>query len=72
MKKFEVNTEVTARSVCDHNCVWTAVVLKRTPKTVTVKMDNGDVKTCRIQDRGEGEYIFPLGVYSMAPVMRAS
>ncbi len=70
--KFKANQEIKARSICDHNCIWTAKVLKRTAKMVTIEID-GEVKRCKIQDMGDGrEFIFPKGQYSMAPVMWAA
>lgn len=74
MKKFTVNQKIKARSICDHNCVWEGEVLKRTTKTVTVRVDgeNGP-KRCKIHLDGEGnEFIYPLGRYSMCPIMRAA
>jgi hypothetical protein len=72
MKKFEANTEISARSICDHECIFEATVLKRTAKTVTIKY-RGEEKRCKIHvdSYDGGEYIFPMGQYSMAPIMRA-
>jgi hypothetical protein len=44
--------------------------MSRTEKSVVI-FGNGEVKRCKIHDDGEGEFIFPLGRYSMAPVLRA-
>lgn len=47
MKQFEVGKEYNVRSICNHDCIWTYKVIKRTAKTVT--LDNGEeIKTCRI------------------------
>ena len=74
MKKFEVGKEYSVRSICDHECVWTYKIVKRTACTVTI--DDGEkVKTCRINKkiseyRG-AEIIYPNGNYSMCPILSA-
>lgn len=74
MKKFEVGKEYSMRSACDHDCVWTYTVIDRTDKTVKIT-DGKETKVCKINAKvseGSGtESIFPLGRYSMAPVLRA-
>lgn len=74
MKKFEVGKIYSMRSPCDHECVWTYTVINRTAQTVTIT-DGKDVKKCRVikklsEYRGS-ETIFPLGQYSMAPMLTA-
>lgn len=70
-RRIKVGDVLKARSVCDHDCVFTATVLKRTTSTVTVKV-NGYVepKTTKIRtvDGVEGAYC--LGRYSMAPFFK--
>lgn len=74
MKKFEVGKEYSMRSACDHNCVWTYTVIGRTDKTVKIT-DGKETKTCKINAKvsewAGTESIYPLGRYSMAPVLRA-
>lgn len=74
MKKFEIGTTYTMSSACDHNCVWTYTVIKRTAATVTIT-DGTETRTCRIsKDWSEyrgAETILPLGKYSMCPVLSA-
>jgi hypothetical protein len=67
---FTVGRTYTCRSIGDHNCIWSFVVTSRTEKSVVI-FGNGEVKRCKIHDEGEGEFIFPLGRYAMAPVLRA-
>ena len=68
MKTFEINKTYSVRSICDHNCIWTFEVLKRTKSTITLmEVDTKEVKTCRIN----AETVFPLGKYSMCPVLSA-
>ena len=71
MKKFEVNQKYFASSPCDHNCIWTFRVIKRTEKTVLLKNEYGDLKRCKIHEFKDEEYCYPLGSYSMCPVLSA-
>ncbi len=67
---MENETTLTARSACDHNCIFTAKLIKRTAKTATVKAMN-ITRRCKIYTNSEGkEYIFALGKYSMAPIFK--
>ncbi len=69
MKLFEIGKKYECRSCCDHNCKWEFTVTGRTEKQIT--LDNG--KRYGIKDDGFGiEIIFPLGRYSMAPILRAN
>ena len=71
MKTFKPGNTYTGRSICDHNCIFSAKVLKRTLKTVTVITQNEE-KRCKVHlDESGEEYIFPFGRYSMAPIIRA-
>lgn len=72
MKKFEANQEIKARSICDSNCVFEAVVVKRTAKTVTINLRNEEKRVKIYTDDDGVEFIFPFGQYSMAPIMRAA
>jgi len=71
MKRFKEGMKLSARSACDHNCVFEGRVLKRSPKTVVVETDLHGVKRCKIHENEDGEFIFPFGKYSMCPVFRA-
>jgi hypothetical protein len=72
MKRFQVNVEYTARSICDYDCVFRFRISRRTEKNVWVYGESLDKPTRRAVKRdGEGEYILPLGNYSMAPMLRA-
>lgn len=70
IKRFYENKEYTSRSVCDHNCIFYARVIKRTAKTVTVKIDGYDIMTKKIYIY-DGFESFKMGNYSMAPIFRA-
>ena len=69
MKKFEVNKKYYGTSACDHNCIFELVVLARTEKSIKVLFEN-KIKTLKLHNC-DGEFVFPLGRYSMAPVIRA-
>lgn len=74
MKKFEIGKNYSCRSICDHDCEWTFTVVKRTEKTITIT-DGKETKTCRINGKistqDDREMIYPLGKYSMCPILRA-
>ena len=70
MKKFEVGKKYNCRSFCDHDCIWTLEVIARTAKTITLSGDCEPVRrTVAVMDGIE--FVFPLGHYSMAPILRA-
>lgn len=61
---------LTARSICDYECVFTAQVIERKGNFATVKA-MGNTKRVKIYNTGDGEFIYALGKYSMAPIFRA-
>lgn len=74
MRKFEVGKTYSMRSACDHNCVWTYTVTARTAQTITLTYGKESIR-CRINKkiseyRG-AESVFPIGKYSMAPILSA-
>ena len=74
MTKFEAGKTYFMRAIGDHECVWKYTVTKRTASTVT--LDNGkETILCKINKKvsewNNTESVFPLGRYSMAPVLRA-
>ena len=69
MKKFEIGKEYFDTSACDHNCIFTIRIVKRTEKTVTFERD-GETRRTKLFSDERGEYIIP-DRYSMAPVFRA-
>lgn len=74
MKTFEIGKTYSMSSVCDHNCVWTYTVVKRTAQTVTLD-DGKETKVCRINKQSseyrDAETVYPLGRYSMCPSLSA-
>ena len=71
MKQFEAGKTYTTRSICDHDCVISVTIEKRTAKTVTATV-RGKSKTFRVAEYDGAEYIKPWGSYSMAPMIRAA
>ena len=74
MKKFEIGKEYNMKSACNHDCVWTYKVIARTNATVTIT-DGIKNKVCRINKQiseyRNAESIYPLGQYSMSPILSA-
>ena len=69
--KFQAGQKLQTRSICDHNCIFTGTVVKRTEKTATIDAGRGE-KRCKIYHDTDGaEYVFPFGQFSMAPIFRA-
>ena len=71
MKKFEVGKLYSMRSACDHNCIWSYTVIKRTAKTVTLQALDGEIINNRVKEYENQEFCKPLGTYSMSPTLRA-
>ena len=69
---FEVGKVYSCRSACDSNCVWSFVVVSRTAKQVVLVGDDmAEVRRGIVEHDGV-ECCFPLGKYSMAPIIRAT
>lgn len=64
---FEVGRTYWTRSACDHNCIITATIAKRTAKTVTTT----EGKRFGVRIWNGVETFQPWGRYSMAPVIGA-
>jgi len=70
MNTIQPNTTLTARSICDFDCIFKVEVIERKGSFVTVKA-MGNVKRVKVMADDRGEYIYALGKYSMAPIFRA-
>jgi len=68
MTKFEEGKKYYCTSVCDQNCRWEYIITKRTDKSVWIGKDRFKINESY---NNEYEYIYPLGKYSMAPVLQA-
>lgn len=71
MNRFTQGQHLAARAICNSDCIYRSIVLKRTAKTVTIN-DYGEVKRCKIHTDDCGEYIYPHGRHSMAATFHAS
>ena len=80
--KFEVGKTYFTRSACDHNCVFSYTVVRRTAKCVWLKEDGkhaSDTVVRRSISLGpiggvtydNAEHCYPDGRYSMCPVLTA-
>jgi len=65
--KFEIGKEYSTRSICDHDCIITETIVKRTAKSVTTEKG----KRFMVKVWEGVEYIMPWGRYSMSPILRA-
>lgn len=69
---FQVGQTYSCRSICDHNCIWSYTIARRTAATITTT----DGETFRISRRLTAhagvECVMPMGSYSMAPILRAA
>lgn len=77
MAKFEINSIYITRSICDSNCVFGYRVVKRTAKRVTLiehvnGVDRGEQFIKGVSEYEGVESCYPLGTYSMAPIIRAN
>ncbi len=74
MTKFKIDETYSCKSVCDQDCVWSFIVISRTDKTITLADQDRKVVTKKISMHYDGttETCFPLGRYSMAPILKAA
>lgn len=70
--KFQPGLKYSARSVCDYNCIWTFTVIKRTAKFITIEDQYGETKRVGVKVWDTSETAYPLGNYSMCPVIDAA
>lgn len=80
IRKFEVGTVYSTRSICDHDCIFRWVVVKRTAKSVWLQSVGGpelkpygDVTRRSITKHysDNAELVYPSGKYSMCPILTA-
>lgn len=73
MIKFEVGKTYETRSACDHDCIFSYTVVKRTAKRITIKKRNKGKEYIVGTYEYEGvEHARPEGKYSMCPVINAN
>jgi hypothetical protein len=70
MTTIQSNTTITAKSICDFNCIFTAYVVERKGDYVRLQMD-GKTFSKKVKKSFDGsEYVLALGSYSMAPAFK--
>ena len=69
--QFEVGHRYHCRSACDHECIWTFAVIRRTQRSIWLNDHDGNVIRKVIKTSNGIEHVLPLGSYSMAPVLTA-
>lgn len=69
---FQVGKTYTARSACDHECVFAWTVVARTAKQITLKDKHGRVTKRGIRTYDGVEVCSPDGRYSMSPSIYAN
>lgn len=75
MKKFEIGKTYKMGFVGDADLFVEYKVIARTACTITLEDEKGKTKKCRINktisEMDNREAVYPLGRYSMAPILRA-
>lgn len=71
VQRFEVGQVYATRSLCDYDCIYRFTVTARTDKTVTLGYHGQRVRRKVFIVDGV-EWTYPLGSYSMCPIIRAS
>jgi len=70
MNTIKTGQTLTARSICDSDCVFVAEVVERKGAFAIVKT-MGQVKRVKVHSNADGEFLYALGRYSMSPTFRA-
>jgi hypothetical protein len=72
VKKFETGKKYFCRSICDHNCIWSFVIVKRTEKSIYFsEIGSAGVSRKSLRVWNGVECFSPMGVYSMSPIVTA-
>lgn len=69
-KTIKAGQTLTARSICDYNCIYKLEVLSRKGAFAVIKWMNNEMRKKVLVDSDGREFIMPER-YSMAPVFRA-
>lgn len=73
VERFEVGKIYSCRSACDHDCIFSFKVVKRTEKTVWLEAyGKVTARRVRISAYDKCEACDPHGIYSMSPVLHAT
>lgn len=71
MRQFEIGTTYYERSAGDWDCVFQFEVVARTEKTISIARRDGSIVRRRVIKLENAEMCFPMGRYSMCPVITA-
>ena len=71
MKTFKIGTTYSTRSICNHDCIFSFKILRRTAKSVWVNVDGKTVRRA-IEVWDNKETFYPFGKYSMAAIISAN
>ena len=69
-KTIKAGQTLTARSICDYNCIYKLEVLSRKGAFAVIKWMNNEMRKKVLIDSDGREFIMPER-YSMAPVFKA-
>lgn len=67
---IQTGTILTATSIGNSDCIWTAKVIERKGNFITAII-NGEVVRKKVNFYNGEEFVYLLGKYSMAPTFRA-
>ena len=68
MNTIKSGQKLTAKSICDHNCIFELEVIERKGNFATIKYD-GKIRKTKVREIWGEEYLRP-DTYSMAPTFR--
>lgn len=70
-RKIKAGDTLTARSICDSACTWTAKVIARKGDFITCAVSGEkDLIRKKVKEYNGQEYALLLGSYSMAPTFK--
>lgn len=69
--QFVVGGSYSCTSACDSGCRWSFRVTRRTASSIWIADDDGKITRRKVEVYRGAEMVFPLGKYSMAPIIRA-
>ena len=67
METIQTGAILTATSICDSNCKWTAKVIERKGNFV-IALIQGEIVRKKVYFFNGEEFVYLLGKYSMCPV----
>lgn len=70
IKRFETGKTYSTRSICNHDCIFSFTILRRTAKSIWTEVDEKVVRRS-IEIYNGTETFYPFGKYSMAAVIKA-